>query len=49
MEIAKFSLTNNTNKCIVMAGGDYMDISVAEKIRIIMKRQNMTMGELAEL
>lgn len=25
-----------------------MDISVAEKIRLIMKRQNMTMGELAE-
>lgn len=26
-----------------------MDISVAEKVRLIMKRQNMTMGELAEL
>ena len=25
-----------------------MDISVAEKLRLIMKRQNMTMGELAE-
>lgn len=25
-----------------------MDISVAEKIRIIMKRRNMTMGDLAE-
>ena len=25
-----------------------MDISVAEKIRLIMKRQKMTMGELAE-
>lgn len=24
-----------------------MDISVAEKIRLIMKRQNMTMGDLA--
>ena len=25
-----------------------MDISVAEKLRLIMKRQNMTMGKLAE-
>lgn len=25
-----------------------MDISVAEKLRLIMKRKNMTMGELAE-
>lgn len=25
-----------------------MDLSVAEKIRLIMKRQKMTMGELAE-
>ncbi len=25
-----------------------MDISVAEKIRLIMKRRNMTMGDLAE-
>lgn len=25
-----------------------MDITVAEKIRLIMKRQNKTMGELAE-
>ena len=25
-----------------------MGISVAEKLRLIMKRQNMTMGELAE-
>ncbi len=31
-----------------MAGGDSVDISVAEKLRLIMKRQNMTMGELAE-
>ena len=31
-----------------MTGGDSMDISVAEKLRLIMKRQNMTMGELAE-
>lgn len=25
-----------------------MDITVAEKLRLIMKRKNMTMGELAE-
>lgn len=25
-----------------------MDISVAEKVRLIMKRHNMTMGDLAE-
>lgn len=25
-----------------------MDVSVAEKLRLIMKRQNMTMGDLAE-
>jgi transcriptional regulator with XRE-family HTH domain len=30
-----------------MTGGDDMEISVAEKIRLIMKRQNMTMGDLA--
>jgi len=32
----------------VIAGGDTMDITVAEKIRLIMKRQNKTMGEIAE-
>lgn len=29
-------------------GGDAMDITVAEKIRLIMKRQNKTMGDIAE-
>ena len=36
------------NWCIVIAGGDTMDITVAEKIRLIMKRQNKTMGDIAE-
>jgi transcriptional regulator with XRE-family HTH domain len=47
VKFAKMFLTNDTVSCIVVAGGDNMEISVAEKIRLIMKRQNMTMGDLA--
>lgn len=33
---------------IVGKGGDAMGITVAEKVRLIMKRQGKTMGDLAE-
>lgn len=47
--ILKKFLTNKTDWCIAVAGGDTMDITVAEKIRLIMKRQNKTMGDIAEI
>lgn len=31
----------------IKARGDYVELSVSEKIRLIMKRQGMTMGDLA--
>lgn len=30
-------------------GGHYMSISMGEKIKIVLKRRNMTLGELAEI
>lgn len=30
-------------------GGHYMSISMGEKVKIVLKRRNMTLGELAEI